>query len=165
MESYVLTDEIRKAPALIRRRQKLIKNRPATRTRFTDCCLSTANERCEAIKYGGAKVPAETLAPTPLDALLESYLAVIETLIDEIESLEEAIEEHAGSPSKTQLRMTIPGVSYYSALAIYAELGEIKQFIRDKEVVNYAGLNPVIREFPDSRFEGGISKKGSGWLR
>ena len=45
------------------------------------------------------------------------------------------------------------------------EVGEIDRFDRDKEVVSFAGLNPVIRESGDSRFEGGISKKGSGRLR
>jgi transposase len=44
-------------------------------------------------------------------------------------------------------------------------LGEIDRFDGDKEVVSFAGLNPVIRESGDSRFEGGISKKGSGRLR
>ena len=66
---------------------------------------------------------------------------------------------------ETQLLMSVPGVSYYSALMIYAELGEISRFSEDKEVVSYVGLNPVIRESGDSRFEGGISKKGSGRVR
>ena len=61
--------------------------------------------------------------------------------------------------------MSSPGVSYYSALMIYAEIGEINRFDRNKEVVNYAGLNPVIRESLDSRFEDGISKRGSSGLR
>ena len=61
--------------------------------------------------------------------------------------------------------MSVPGVSYYSALMIYAEVGEIDRFDRDKEVVSYAGLNPVIRESGDSRIEGGISKRGSRQLR
>ena len=33
------------------------------------------------------------------------------------------------------------------------------------EVVSYAGLNPVIRESGDSRFEGRISKRGSERVR
>lgn len=37
--------------------------------------------------------------------------------------------------------MTIPGVSYYIALTIYAELGEIGRFDSDKEVVSYVELN------------------------
>jgi len=47
-------------------------------------------------------------------------------------------------------------------LVIYAEIGEIGRFDRAKGVVRYVGLNPVIRESADSRFEGGISKDGSG---
>ena len=90
---------------------------------------------------------------------------MIETLTDEIDRLEAAIEERAGSPPETQLLTTIPDVSYYSALMIYAEVGEIEWFDRDKEVVSYAGLNPVIRESGDSRIEGNISKRGSRQLR
>ena len=61
--------------------------------------------------------------------------------------------------------MSIPGVSYYTALTIYAELGEIDRFDGDKEVVSSVGLNPVIRELSDSRIEGSISKRGSGHAR
>ena len=97
--------------------------------------------------------------------LLESYLEVIETLTEEIQSLEATIEERAGSPSETQLLMTIPGVRYYTVLTIHAELGEIDRFDGDKEVVGCVGLNPVIHESGDSRIEGSISKRGSGRVR
>jgi len=56
--------------------------------------------------------------------------------------------------------MGIPGISHHSALVIYAELSGIDRFDRAKEVVRYVGLNWVIRESGDSRFEGSISKKG-----
>ncbi len=63
--------------------------------------------------------------PTPWDTVLGSYLEVIETLTEETQNLEETIEERAGSLKETQLLMTNPSVSYYTALTIYAELGEI----------------------------------------
>jgi len=66
---------------------------------------------------------------------------------------------------ETQLLMTIPGVSYYTALTIYAELGGVNRFDDDKEAVSYVGLNPVIRKLGDSRIEGSISKRGSGRVR
>jgi len=53
--------------------------------------------------------------------------------------IEAVIEERAGSLPETQLQMTIPGVSYYSALWIYAEIGEINRFDRAKQVVSCAG--------------------------
>ena len=65
----------------------------------------------------------------------------------------------------SKLLMTMPGVSYYTALTIYAELGEITGFDGDRSVVSYVGLNPVIRESGDSRIEGSISKPGSGRVR
>lgn len=61
--------------------------------------------------------------------------------------------------------MTVPGVSYYTALTIYAKLGEIDRFDGHKEVVSYVGLNPAIRESDDSRIEGSISKRGSRRVR
>ncbi len=92
-------------------------------------------------------------------------LELIQALTEQIESLEAEIEVRAGSLKETQLLMTIPGVSYFTALTIYAELGEIARFDRAKEVVSYVGLNPIIRESGDSRFEGSISKRGSGRVR
>ena len=53
----------------------------------------------------------------------------------------------------------------YAQVVVMDENGEIDRFDEDKQVVSYAGLNPVIRESGDSRFEGGISKKGSEKLR
>lgn len=54
--------------------------------------------------------------PMPWDTLMESYPELIETFTEEIHTLEETIEERAGFPLETQLLMTIPGVSYYTAL-------------------------------------------------
>lgn len=65
-----------------------------------------------------------------VDTLLESYLELIQTLTEQIESLGATIEDLAGSPAETQLLMTIPGVSYFTALTIYAKLGEIDRFDR-----------------------------------
>jgi transposase len=83
----------------------------------------------------GREFLRELSLPTPWETLLESYLEVIEMLTGEIEQLEATIEERAGSLKETQLLMTIPGVSYYSALMIYAELGGVARFGGHKEVV------------------------------
>ena len=165
-ESYVPTDQIREARALVRGRQTLVENR----TKYTNKIHGLLSdhgitEDVKPLNVEGREFLRELSLPTPWDALLESYLEMTETLTDEIRKLEETIEERAGSLKETQLLMTIPGVSYYTALTIYAELGEIDRFDGDKEVVSYVGLNPVIRESGDSRIEGSISKRGSGRVR
>jgi transposase len=165
-ESYVPTDEIREARALVRGRQKLVENRTEYANKIHGLLSDHGiTRKIKPLNVKGREFLRELSLPNPWDELLASYVEIIETLTDEIERLDEAIEERAGSLEETQLLMTIPGVSYYSALMIYAELGEIGRFDRDKEVVSYVGLNPVIRESGDSRFEGGISKRGSGRMR
>jgi transposase len=165
-ESYVPTDEVRKARALVRGRQKLVENRTSYANKVHGLLSEHGiTEDVKPLSVEGREFLRELSLPAPWDSLLDSYVTIIETLTAEIESLEMEIEERAGSLKETQLLMTIPGVSYYSALTIYAELGEIERFDEDKQVVSYVGLNPVIRESGDSRFEGGISKRGSGRVR
>jgi len=165
-ESYVPTDEVREARALVRGRQTLVENRTEYANKIHGLLSDHGiTEDVKPLNKEGREFLRELSLPTPWDALLESYLEVIETLTEEIQNLEETIEERAGSLKETQLLMTIPGVSYYTALTIYAELGEIERFVDDKSVVSYVGLNPVIRESGDSRIEGSISKRGSGRVR
>jgi len=165
-ESYVPTDEIRQARALVRGRQSLVE----TRTQFANKIHGLLSDHgvtkdVKPVSVKGREFLRELSLPAPWDTVLTSYLDVIETLTEQIQKLDKVIEERAGSLKETQLLMTIPGISYYTALTIYAELGEIDRFERDKEVVSYVGLNPVIRESGDSRIEGGISKRGSGRVR
>lgn len=165
-ESYVPTDEIRECRALVRGRQKLVENRTEYVNKIHGLLADHGiTRKVKPLRVKGREFLRELSLPTPWDELLASHLKVIETLTDEITRLEATIEDRAGSLEETQLLMTIPGVSYYSALLIYAELGEISRFDGHKEVVSYVGLNLVIRESGDSRFEGGISKRGSGRVR
>jgi len=165
-ESYVPTDEISEARARVRGRQSLVEHRTEYANKVHGLLSDHGiNEDVKPLTQEGREFLRELSLPTPWDSVLASYLEVIETLTDEIQNLEETIEERAGSLEETQLLMTIPGVSYYTALTIYAELGEIGRFDGDKEVVSYVGLNPVIRESGDSRIEGELSKRGSGRVR
>ena len=154
-ESYVPTDEIREARARVRGRQTLVENRTKYANKIHGLLSDHGiTENVKPLSVGGREFLRELSLPVPWDTLLESYLEVIETLTEEIQSLEATIEERAGSLKETQLLMMIPGVSYYTALTIHAELGEIDRFDGDKEVVGYVGLNPVIRESGDSRITG-----------
>ncbi|EMA10257.1 transposase (ISH18) [Haloarcula marismortui ATCC 33799] len=60
---------------------------------------------------------------------------------------------------ETQLLMTIPGVSFYSSLLITSEVGEIDRFDEAKQVVSYAGLEPVVRD-QETRGRKGRSRSG-----
>jgi transposase len=165
-ESYVPTDEIRECRALVRGRISLLEERTSFVNKVHSVLLDNGiTRRVKPLSGKGREFLAELSLSAPWDELLSSYLSVIDTLTEEIEQLDDRIEERAEEMRETQLLMTIPGIAHYSALVIYAEIGEIDRFERAKEVVRYVGLNPVIRESGDSRFEGGISKNGSGKVR
>lgn len=165
-ETYVPSDEIRESRALVRGRYKLVDNRKDYANKIHGLLTEHGiTRKVKPLSVNGREFLEELTLSAPWNALLEAYLDIIETFTDQIERLEVAIEERAASREETQLLMTIPVVSYYSSLLIHAEIGEIGRFDEAKQVVSYAGMNPVIRESPDSRFEGGISKKGSGKLR
>jgi transposase len=59
---------------------------------------------------------------------LSAHLGVIDELTEEIEELDEEIEARAESLAETQLLMTAPGISYITALTLYAEIGDIGRF-------------------------------------
>ncbi len=165
-ESYVPPNEIRECRALVRGRISLLEERTSFVNKIHSVLLDNGiTDEVKPLNVRGCEFLAELSLPAPWDELLSSYLAVIDTLTEEIEQLDDQIQERAGSLEETQLLMTIPGIAQYSALVVYAEIGEIERFDRAKEVVRYVGLNPVIRESGDSRFEGSISKKGPGKVR
>lgn len=165
-ESYVPTDEIRECRVLVRGRISLLRERTSFANRIHSLLLDNGITReVKPLSKGGRAFLTDLELPEPWDELLSSYLAVIDTLTEEIDALDERIDDRADQLEETRLLMTIPGIAHYSALVIYAEIGDINRFNNAKEVVRYVGLNSVIRESGDSEFVGSISKKGSGKAR
>jgi transposase len=84
------------------------------------------------------------LARLPLDATGRATLARHLELLDLLAQQEEALQvELAGVAREredVQLLMTIPGVDYYSAVGIVAEIGNIKRFPDKQHLASYAGL-------------------------
>ena len=165
-ESYVPTGEIRECRALVRGRTSLLEERTSFVNKIHSLLQDNGITReVKPLNVSGREFLDELTLQEPWDELLSSYLSVIDTLTEEIEQLNELITERAKEIKEAQLLLTIPGIAHYTALVIHAELGEIDRFDTAKEVVRYVGLNPVVRESGDSRFEGGISKKGPGNVR
>ena len=58
--------------------------------------------------------------------------------------IKEKIEKVAKNKKETMLLETIPGVGYFGATLIYAEIGDIKRFSTVKHLHAYAGVAPGI---------------------
>lgn len=165
-ESYVPTGEIRECRSLVRGRISLLEERTKFANKIHALLLDNGIARkVKPLSKQGREFLEDVSLPAPWDGLLTAYLSTIDTLTEVIESLDERIEDRADELPETRLLMSIPGIAQYTALVIYAEIGEIDRFDSAKQVVRYMGLNPVVRESGDSGFIGSISKRGSGKVR
>jgi transposase len=96
---------------------------------------------------------------------IDHCLPVLEALDERIAELSKLVKQKASTNKDTKLLMTIPGVGYFSALAILAEIGDIHRFPNEKRLCSYAGLVPSVDQSGDTRRLGHITREGSGLLR
>lgn len=75
---------------------------------------------------------------------VKSFLRIYEATKKEVTSVKRKIEQIAKLKEETILLETIPGVGYFSAMMIYAEIGNIKRFASVKQLHAYAGVVPGI---------------------
>lgn len=93
--------------------------------------------------------------PFPADdsAMLDAYLEQLVTLASQEEKTTEEMARLAAGNRDVELLMTIPGVDFYSALAIIGEIGDVKRFPDKRKLYSYAGV------VPKSKASGEVAKK------
>jgi len=152
----VLREKVRRRAFLVRQRAKLM-----------------AKVR-SVLAYDGIKPPdgcglftrkgvdwLRSLGLEPVDC----YLRVMESLNFEIRRLSLDLKGLAGLDKDVKLLMTIPGIGYYTALLIKAEIGDVYRFKSGDHLCSYAGLVPSTHSSGGMERHGGITREGSRWLR
>ena len=114
---------------------------------------------------GGRRWLASLELKEPFKTNLDKYLNLVDYLTDEINYAEERITNTVINCQQAKLLISIPGISYCSALTIMAEIGNIERFISVKHLQSYAGLIPSTYNSGDKQIHGRITKRGSKWLR
>jgi len=96
---------------------------------------------------------------------MDQYLELIRHYDVQIKKTEERIEDYVAYNPQTKLLMSIPGISFYSGLAITGEIGDIRRFDSARKLVSFAGLNPSVSQSGDKCYMGHIAKQGDKHLR
>jgi len=96
---------------------------------------------------------------------INCYLRVIEVLNGEIRRLNFELKCLASLDEDVRLLMTIPGVGYYTALLIKAEVGDVSRFRSGDHLCSYAGIVPSTYSSGGVTRHGGITREDSKWLR
>jgi transposase len=114
---------------------------------------------------GGRRWLAGLDLKEPFRGNLEKYLELVDRLTEQVVLAEEAITATVIDCPSASLLVSIPGISYCSALTIMGEIGNIDRFISVKHLQSYAGLIPSTYNSGDKQIHGKITKRGSKWLR
>jgi transposase len=96
---------------------------------------------------------------------VDGYLRIVEVLNCLIEEVGERIKGIVQDNREAKLLITIPGISYYSALLIVSEIGDVNRFSSARKLCSYAGLVPSVHSSGGKTRYGSITKQGSKWLR
>jgi len=111
--------------------------------------------------YENTEPPEYMIEPLLLE--LHILITQYELLRYQMERIERKIEKSVNQ-MKTRIKSII-GIGDFTGGLILGELGDIRRFESSKQVVAFAGLDPVLKESGNSRRQGHISKRGSPLLR
>jgi len=101
----------------------------------------------------------------PFKTNLEKYLLLIDQFTELVLQAEQMIQSTVTHNPQANLLISIPGISFCSALTIMAEIGDINRFNSAKKLQGYAGLVPSTYASGEKQVHGRITKQGSKWLR
>jgi transposase len=161
-ECYVPSKETMEFRELVRFRANLVRERTKLKNRIHAYLLMN-NISIEARPF--TKGFVEEVRKLD-DARVRSYLRLIDAFNAEIHEASTVIKQKAGSNEDANLLMTIPGVSFYSALLIVSEIGgDVNRFEDSSSLVANAGLAPSTHSSGGRTYHGPITKTGSSYLR
>jgi transposase len=92
-------------------------------------------------------------------------LDCIQAIQVQIESMNEKLYLEYQKRPEAQLISSFPGIGYYGALLIWAEIADIHRFPDPEHLCSYAGLTPTVSQSASTVHYGAISKEGSKHLR
>jgi transposase len=165
--AYVASPAVRTLRELLRHRAALVRMQTGLKNRLR-ALLAKRNLAVTATSLMSRKARAELAALKLTGTVrreLDQYLELLDHLAELIQHLNIEVERRALNNKSAKLLMTIPGVGYYIALMILAEIGDVRRFPSARKLASYAGLVPTTRSSGDHTYHGHITKQGSSWLR
>lgn len=166
-ESWVPKKETRDLRSLVRHRAMLVNLRSKVKNRVNSLLAKEwiVPEYNDLFGRKGREF-LDKLELKPMDKLvLDDCLETISFLDKQIEEVSTKVKEVAENNEEAMLLTSIPGISYYSALLIVSEIGDINRFENEKKLASYAGLVPRLHQSGGTLRMGHITKEGSNWLR
>ncbi|KXA91590.1 hypothetical protein AKJ64_04645 [candidate division MSBL1 archaeon SCGC-AAA259E17] len=162
-ESYIPPKEIRELRELVRMRTNLVRDRTKLKARVR------AELEKNRIRVDSSEDIFTIKGKNWLRELgiytVDQYLPVIDTLDERIKIVSKRVKEEAGENRDAMLLTSIYGVSYFTALLVVSEIGDIERFPDPEKLCSYFGLVPKVHKSGETVKYGSITKEGSGLVR
>ena len=153
----------------ISRRAQLVKQRTREKNQVHATLIRNLKARppmSDLFGVRGRHWLAEQELPADERETVEACLRQIDFLQREIALVERALAVQVLASEPMRRLLTLPGVSFVTAAAFMAAVGEIDRFPSPRHLVGYLGLNPKVRQSGSERARHGrISKQGPGEVR
>jgi transposase len=162
--SWVPSKDVRDLRQLVRQRAYLVQQSTSLKNRIHAELLRRGVRRPEKLKESFSLKSIDWMRSLGFPTV-NSCLNCLENIQAQIEEMNiQLLDEYNRRPD-AQLIATIPGIGFYGALLILAEIDDIHRFQRPENLCAYAGLVPTVRQSASSVHYGAISKVGSSYLR
>lgn len=165
--AYIQPKEIRDLKELVRQRIHYVELRTRIKNKIHSVLFKTNTKHSFSNLYG--KAGMEFLRGLKIRKVyrqeLNRYLITLDLLNNQIDELSETIKSTAKVDYDCQLLMTVPGISFFSALVIKSEIGDVSRFANGNKLCSYAGLIPSTYQSAEKVRNGRITKRGSKYLR
>jgi transposase len=162
--SWVPSKDVRDLRQLVRQRAYLVKQSTSLKNRIHAELLRRGVRRPEKFKEPFSMKSIDWMRSLGIPTV-SSCLNCLENFQAQIEDINTQLLDEYNRRPDAHLIATIPGIGFYGALLILAEIDDIHRFPRPENLCAYAGLVPTVRQSASSVHYGAISKDGSSYLR
>ncbi len=160
-QCHVPDNDIVELRHLARHRNKLVKTRTVMKNSIHGILLQNGIKTKSGGFGSGHVRELRKLRNYRIDSFLDS----IAFLDGQIYKMDVKTRRIVKRDQNISLLTTVPGIGYYSALAIYSEIGNIERFSDSHKLCAYAGIVPSVRNSAETVHHGRITKRGSRMLR
>jgi len=168
-EVWAVDEPTRVLRRRIARRAQLVRQRTREKNQVHAILIRNLRERApssDLFGVAGRRWLASQELPADEQEMVEACLRQIDFLNEEIERIDKALAELALSSPAMRRLMTLPGISFVTAAALMAAIGDVSRFPTAAQLVSYLGLDPRVRQSgSEPARHGRISKQGPGEAR
>ena len=161
--SHVPSRDMRDLRELLRHRKALVEKSTAFKNRVHAELLRRGIKRPDAVK--GFTADAITWMRSLNIATISWNLDMVEAIQAQIKDVNRVLLRRFDEMEDAQLISTVPGIGFYGAMLIAAEIDDVRRFEDADHLCSYAGLVPSVPQSSSSCYYGHISKQGSRHLR